>query len=196
MINPNVAADLLGLLQNAQALPHDPYAEVGLAVSRTIPLSVQSKQDWQTPRWLFKRLAERYPFTLDAAATAENALCPKWCVEGTEFDGLKAPWDLFTYCNPPYKSIKPWVDKAAYEADERGVTSVLLLPARLETSWYFLYHRFAMTEIITPRLAFEGGEGTSPPHGSLLLIFTPETVSNPTPLDGQPRIRIVEYRKD
>jgi len=163
--------------------------------SKPLPLSTVSFQSWQTPFWFYTRLAKRWTFTLDAAADKQNTLCTNW-YDGTEgCDGLIEPWDFVTYCNPPYKNIMPWVEKAITEA-ERGSTSVLLLPARLETKWFDMYSVLCETEIITPRLPFEGGNGTSPPHGSMLMIFSPETIATPTLYSEHRRIKVVTYRKD
>lgn len=163
-----------------------------------IPLSTESKQDWRTPKWFFMDVQNYLGvrFELDVAASADNALCPRF-FDGTlpERDGLVAHWDAReVWCNPPYKDITPWVEKAVYESLQRRTSSVLLLPARLETNWYRSIAPLAWTKIITPRLPFEGGSGNSPPHGSMLLIITPESVAYPTGLHNL-RVEIQRYVK-
>lgn len=160
--------------------------------STNLPLRVQSNQDWLTPGWLFYELCERWSFTLDAAASRSNALCTTFYDGGKAGDGLLESWHKYTFCNPPYRNIRPWVDKALVEAIDRQCTSVLLLPARLESKWFVDYYAFAKTEIIAPRLAFEGGKGNSPPHGSMLMIFSPDISGECSSI---PPIRVVHYRK-
>lgn len=81
----------------------------------------------------FARWHERFRFTVDAAASAENARLPRfWTVED---DGLAQDWTAErVWCNPPYSNIEPWVEKARL-SDAQCV--VLLLPAnRTEQGWW------------------------------------------------------------
>jgi phage N-6-adenine-methyltransferase len=49
------------------------------------------RMDWETPPELFAWISEKYgPFDLDAAATAENALCATYFTP--EDDGLAQSW--------------------------------------------------------------------------------------------------------
>ena len=102
-------------------------------------------KNWETPPEFFRSLDEEFHFTLDAAASHENALCGGYCTvdglfDGTEInhmderDGLNLPWnDCRVFCNPPYdSSIAQWVDKAfQFEAE----VAVLLLPPNFDTAW-------------------------------------------------------------
>jgi phage N-6-adenine-methyltransferase len=83
----------------------------------------------------FAPLATRFRFTLDAAATPQNARCPKYFTAAD--DGLAQSWAGETvWCNPPYSRLRPWAAKAwAEHATARGI--VLLLPAnRAEQNWW------------------------------------------------------------
>ena len=127
----------------------------------------------------FYKLDKEFHFALDACTTKNNPL-------GTEFfytledDGLTKPWIDPTFCNPPYsrKNIVPWLKKAI-EEQRRGVTSVLLLPSRTGTSWFFDYvYNKPDVEIrfVKGRLKFLDPEGKIPntaPFDSLLAIFRP-----------------------
>ena len=43
------------------------------------------------------------------------------------------------FCNPPYgKAIGKWVEKC-YKENLKGVTVVMLIPARTDTSWFHKY---------------------------------------------------------
>lgn len=97
---------------------------------------MSGRQDWGTPLWLFRQLDRLYgPFALDAAATADNTLCPAFCR-----DGLLEPWEHPTWVNPPYGrdagGVEAWVRKARYEA-AHGVRSVMLLDGTVtSTGWW------------------------------------------------------------
>jgi phage N-6-adenine-methyltransferase len=60
--------------------------------------------EWETPRWLVKHLSNLYgPFTLDAAATENNAVCQDFYTK-TE-NALTRPWKTqngSVWLNPPY----------------------------------------------------------------------------------------------
>ena len=82
----------------------------------------------------FAKLHQRFQFSLDAAATTENARLPRFC---TIADcGLTVSWaGERVWCNPPYSDITPWVIKAWREVDAALI--VMLLPAnRTEQRWW------------------------------------------------------------
>lgn len=105
--------------------------------------NAQAFQDYQTPKDFFRAIDAEFHFTLDAAASADNTLCPNFC---TKKDcGLETPWEGYTvWCNPPYGrwELYKWIEKAARER-RKGVTSVLLVPASTETEWF---HRWCWDE--------------------------------------------------
>lgn len=82
----------------------------------------------------FAPLQKRFRFTVDAAASAQNAKLPNYYTR--ENSGLVASWGgERIYCNPPYSDIAPWVAKAWSEVN--CPLAVLLLPAnRTEQSWW------------------------------------------------------------
>jgi phage N-6-adenine-methyltransferase len=66
--------------------------------------------DRHTPRALFDPLNAEHAFTLDAAASAENALCEKYFTRET--DGLLRSWaNEVVWCNPPFSRLEAWVAK-------------------------------------------------------------------------------------
>ncbi len=96
-----------------------------------------SKAEWGTPNELYGPLDAEFSFTLDAAADAENSKCAEFI--DIDADGLLTPWSGTVWCNPPYgRGLGAWAKKAANEA-LRGVTSVLLIPARTNTAWFHEY---------------------------------------------------------
>jgi phage N-6-adenine-methyltransferase len=131
----------------------------------------------------FAKLHERFRFTVDVAASAENKKLPKFYTE--ENSGLVASWGgERVYCNPPYSDIEPWCRKAWSE--EKCELAVLLLPAnRTEQGWWQRQIEPRRdralspltTEFLSGRLRFlkpgqiEIGPNERPPFGIVLCIW-------------------------
>lgn len=96
--------------------------------------SRRNVDDRALPMADFERLNQRFRFSIDVAASAANAKCKRFWTEET--NGLAQSWaGERVYCNPPYSSIEPWIDKAWLEA--RAELIVMLLPAnRTEQGWW------------------------------------------------------------
>lgn len=97
------------------------------------------KVDDRATTWeVFQPLHERFGFTIDVAASEENAKLRRFCT--LEDDGLAQSWAAErVWCNPPYSDIEPWVSKAWQEwrSNEPPELIVLLLPAnRTEQGWW------------------------------------------------------------
>lgn len=131
--------------------------------------------DWCTPQDFFDNLNSEFDFALDAAATDKTAKCALYYTPET--DGLAQSWDCggAVFCNPPYgREIGKWVKKAHDEA-RKGVTIVLLIPARTDTT-YFHDYIYGKSEIrfIRGRLRFADADGNSAdpaPFPSMLVIY-------------------------
>ena len=95
--------------------------------------------EWETPQSFFDALNAEFHFTLDAAASNENAKCSNWITK--ERNSLTLPWDRISgrgaiWCNPPYgRDIGLWLRKGRMEADA-GCTVVFLVHARTDTRWF------------------------------------------------------------
>lgn len=145
---------------------------------------------WETPGWLFARLDREFGFKLDAAAAPYNAKLDRYCV-----DGLADDWEDPTYCNPPYSRPGDWVAKAATEA-ERGITSVLLIPASTGTGWWFDYVVKAdEIRFLRGRLKYEKA---GIPHyparfDSAIVVFRPPTARG---WGSGPRVLWVDYKPE
>ena len=130
----------------------------------------RKSDEWATPRELYEELNNEFNFTLDPAATSNNAKCEKYYT--IEDDGLEQDWGGQTvFCNPPYSKIKEWVRKAYTESLKPDTTVVLLIPSRTDTS-YFHDYILGRAEIrfIRGRLKFEGGK-YSAPFPSMIVIY-------------------------
>ena len=135
------------------------------------------KMDYCTPQDFFDQLDSEFHFALDAAATEKSAKCPAYYTP--EADGLKRPWGIVgegaVFCNPPYgREIGKWVRKA-YEEAQRGVTIVMLLPARTDTAYFHEYiYGKAEIRFIRRRLNFTDEDGKSyqpAPFPSMVVIY-------------------------
>lgn len=151
--------------------------------------------DWRkTPRDFFDHLHCRYRFTVDAAASADNALLPRfWSVEDS---GLRHDWNgERVWCNPPYSSIDPWVMKA--HDTTSGLVAMLLPANRTEQKWWqrwvepYRDRGGALSARFLPgRMRFVAhdadtiGPNERPPFGCVLLVW-----DRSTPLQKEPVMR-------
>lgn len=124
----------------------------------------KSIQNWRTPKWLFDYASDRWgPFDVDAAARQEDTLCKRFISsEHTEEQRSEILSDsLYIWCNPPFKLARKFVrdivDHVYTTTSKPHTASVacLLLPASLETKWFHMYHRYATTYVIHPRIKFD-----------------------------------------
>ena len=133
------------------------------------------KMDWCTPQDLFDKLNLHFKFVLDAAATQDNAKCDLYFTPET--DGLLQSWDVGgpVFVNPPYgREIGRWVEKA-YMESQKGITIVMLIPARTDTRYFHQYiYKKAETYFIRGRLRFTNEKGEckgSAPFPSMVVIY-------------------------
>lgn len=138
--------------------------------------------DRRTPDSLWLPLHDEFRFTLDVAASSENAKCASYFT--LEDNGLTQRWSGSVWCNPPYSDCGAWVQKANYERTWCDAI-VMLLPAnRTEQRWWQEsvepYRREGVieTRFLAGRLRFDVPAGTysdprgnRPPFGCVLLIW-------------------------
>jgi len=126
--------------------------------------------EWQTPRELFDYLDSIFHFTLDPAATDENALCKKYYTE--KEDGLAQSWkDEIVFVNPPYgrKYNRPWAQKINEEGQHTLV--VALVSSRTGSSWFQDYITKANYLVfLRGRLKF-GNSTSGAPFDSCIAIW-------------------------
>ena len=134
------------------------------------------KDDWETPQDLFDKLNERYDFTLDAAATRENAKVDNYYT--VEDDGLKQKWEGRVFCNPPYgREIKHWVKKA-YEESLKPYNEcvVMVIPSRTDTIYWheYIFGKAKDIDFLKGRLKFEidGEPRDAAPFPSALITYS------------------------
>lgn len=113
------------------------------------------RDDWETPAALFDSLDEEFRFTVDVAATRQNAKVRPFL--SAEEDALVCDWHVggrgrVCWMNPPYSQCRAFMAKAALEV-ARGCTVVALVPARTDTRWW--HEHVWDTERHTPRAGVE-----------------------------------------
>lgn len=134
-------------------------------------LKQPERHDWTTPPRLFNVLDEEFGFTLDAAASDENAKCDRYFT--ADDDGLAQSWTTpgYVFCNPPYGNhLATWVRKA-YAQARLGQGVVLLIPARTDTSWWHTYVMKAHEiRFIRGRVRFSGS-AINAPFPSCVVVY-------------------------
>ena len=147
-----------------------------------------ASDEWATPPALFQALDAEFGFTLDAASTDENALCPTHFTAAQNSlaqDWTKAakveptggqsydPGAVFT--NPPYSRglQAQFIQKARDESAKfRGPICVLLIPARPDTLiWQkTIFPCASEIRFLKGRIRFVGAKASAP-FPSALVIF-------------------------
>lgn len=143
---------------------------------------VEQRNLWQTPVPLFVALDAEFCLTLDAAASADNALCNRYITE--EQNTLETPWANYlsipgyVWLNPPYSDITPFVQKAADESKNQ-IGTVMLVPADTSVGWFreAIETASEVRFIIGGRLSFinpvSGKPVSGNNKGSMLIIWHP-----------------------
>lgn len=142
------------------------------------------KDEWSTPDYIFDPLNKVFSFTLDAAATPDNAKVGRFYANaGPRDNGLVNSWKgERVFCNPPYTEgqYKSWIQKSAQEVANK-TSIVLLLPGSWETEAYVPVWAFAKYLIFPyKRIKFEHPdiEYSSAPFSSLIPVFTKATLTD------------------
>ena len=132
---------------------------------------------WQTPKRLFLAVQDYViknyggPFELDAAASNENHLAPRWYTEEQNALDPRNPWRGRVWCNPPYgDQIPPFMLKA-FESAQAGAVVAMLIPARTDTrAFHEIGSKAAEILFLKGRVTFMGAPGNAP-FSSAVLIF-------------------------
>jgi len=118
--------------------------------------------EWPTPKALYEKLHAEFRFVDDPRPLGGDA------------NGLTREWESPCFVNPPYSTIRPWMERVALERDA-GKTVVVLVPSRTCTAWW---HDIAMTateiRFVRGRLRF-GTSRIGAPFPSAVLVFKPSS---------------------
>ncbi len=169
----------------------------------------KSRDDWRTPRHIFDAACAEFGYTIDGAASAENALCAEY-FDGTSADRcfLRKPLDLFSapgrriWLNPPFSEKRAFIARAIYltRREHRSGIQIasVLIPAVCETSvWHeLIFPHASAIDFYRGRIAFydparpigPGGaylkQRSGAPTGHALVTFLSPGL-NWTPGDGE-----------
>lgn len=108
-------------------------------------------------------LTELFPFEFDPCPLDHDL---------TKWDGLKTDWKRWTYVNPPFNKIKPWLMKASTECD-KGNNSVFLIPARVSTKYWknlIWFNDNCRVFFLNGRVCFKGYDKPCP-FGLSVIVF-------------------------
>jgi len=148
------------------------------------------KNSWATDPLVFNAMNREFDFSLDAAASNSNYLCESYLTK--EDNALEIDWIIAirdhsavskaaVWVNPPYcrGSIKKFMDKAI-EQKEKGVTTVMLVPATLEAKWLPVHSISEIRVVTGGRLSFyhpvTGKKVNGNTKGSMFVIFRPSSM--------------------
>lgn len=150
----------------------EPEVVEGEVVDFSMAVHYSSATDeWSTPQDLFDELDIEFGFELDVCALDSSAKCAVYFTPET--DGLAQEWRGTCWMNPPYGDvIGQWMKKASESADA-GATVVCLVPARVDTGWWWDYCRRGEIRFLRGRLKF-GESNTSAPFPSVLVVLGPD----------------------
>lgn len=129
-----------------------------------------TSNEWETPQAFFDRLNIEFHFTLDAAASPENAKCGNYYTERE--NALRQTWHDVVWCNPPYgRAIGRFVEKGYKEAQLGAAIVVMLIPSRTDTRYWHNYVMKAKEiRFVKGRLKF-GDSTNSAPFPSAVVVF-------------------------
>lgn len=96
-----------------------------------------NENDYKTPPVLYQMALDYYQikkFSLDTCCTDENIPAMFYYKKGKQ-DGLKEDWLYHNWCNPPFNECAKWIKKA-YEEQQKGHKTAMLIPVRTETKYW------------------------------------------------------------
>ena len=101
------------------------------------------KDNYMTPPELVKIALDwinNNKFGLDTCCSIKNIPAVFHCIKGIT-DGLISDWCAYNWCNPPFQQSKQWIKKA-FDEQQKGNTTIMLIPVRTETKYWHDYILF------------------------------------------------------
>lgn len=150
--------------------------------------TISPRQCYATPPEFWDAVNEEFYFQLDAAASPENAKCPRFITHA--MDALQTDWVtpdtgvLRVWCNPPFKVMMPWVFKAHTEAQRDPSAVVCVLAPMSAAPWLteFCYASATEIRLLYPRIQFLPPTGVKPSSNAkdnMLIVFRRKTIQAP-----------------
>lgn len=125
-------------------------------------------EEWETPQDLFDELDAEFRFELDVCSAPDSAKCKRFYSAAD--DGLRRSWKGSCWMNPPSGlGIEQWVEKARRSAgNDKKTTVVCLLPARIDSPWWWDHCLGAEIRFLPGRLSLGRRDA---PFPSAVVIF-------------------------
>ena len=129
----------------------------------------RDSDNYATPKKFYNQINAEYGFTFDP--------CPY--KHDFRWNGLEVDWNGNIYCNPPYSSIEPFIEKGIVEIRKGNAKKIVyLIPVRSDTKyWHNLIMKFA-SEIIFVQGRLNFNESKSPAPFPCVLIVFDENIGN------------------
>lgn len=138
----------------------------------------RSVQDYQTPTAFLDAVKHKLgivEFSIDLAADEINTAADRWY--DAELNALLQTWGGFggwAWCNPPFATLDPWVQKAW--TSSRDAQVAMLVPAGVGSNWWARYvDQKARVLLLNGRITFVG-QPTCYPKDCCLLLYGPTTL--------------------
>ncbi len=143
-----------------------------------VPDGTSGSDEYSTPAWLAKFLAELLDLDFDPATSTgnpNNRLFRRGFYSlGRGQDGLLLPWEGRIFCNPPYSDLLAWTTKAVASITQGSAEIVvMILPARMGTEWFFqnvYLCSFCQCIPLRDRVSF-GGRASGGNFDSLIVVY-------------------------
>jgi hypothetical protein len=130
----------------------------------------ESRDEWETPNWLFNKLNEQYDFYFDCCASENNTKC---LLYATKFMEIKKLTEI-SWMNPPFSKAKEMFEHffkvinkgvAIYRCDnmETSIWQKIIFP---NADWIFIFDK---------RINYEGESGKGARFPSALIGIGVET---------------------
>lgn len=121
----------------------------------------KKKDDVATPEILYKELDSEFKFDFDP--------CPKDCKVNNLKDNVE--WGQSNFVNPPFSRINKFLKKAIKES-AKGKSSVILMPARVNTKYWHkcVYPYASELRFLKGGVQFDGYDKPSPFPVSIVVI--------------------------
>ena len=122
------------------------------------------REDWRTPAEVVDLVRSLYGGTIDLDPCAPDDP-DNWIAANNypaSVDGLSKPWRGSAYVNPPFGSLRTWIEKSSEEA-ALGCEVLLLMPARTDTrAWHRCVPTASAICFWRGRMRFAGAPASCP----------------------------------
>jgi len=150
------------------------------------------KQEYETPDDFWSVIREEFRPDSDVAASAGNAKCDRFLTEEDNALSNSRPWLIMhqhkdvAWCNPPFRNMMPWVQKAYAEAQKVHNGCVLVLGPTSNAKWMRFCHENAseirllcgtrIEFVLAPGLEITANKNM---HDNVLVVFRKKLTKQP-----------------